>query len=200
MSLLVPGWNWLFPCFWVFRPLGIQAILCFLRESSKCVVQMQTREEGGGGDSQYGENFVFRNFLCCLHYSVAKLYTILCDPMNCSTPGFLSFSISCSLLELMSVKSVMASSHLILSVHSPLALNVSSMEDFSSQSALCITICKVFQYFGQSIAVSASVLPVDIQGWSPLELTGLISLRSCLKNNFISSNLNPFVVARSLTC
>ena len=31
---------------------------------------------------------------------------------------------------------------------------------------------------GQSIGASASVLPVNIQDWFPLELTGLISLQS----------------------
>ena len=27
-------------------------------------------------------------YLCCCWSSVAKLYPLLCDPMNCSTPGF----------------------------------------------------------------------------------------------------------------
>ena len=38
----------------------------------------------------------------------------LCDPMNCSTPGFLSFTNSQSLLKLMSIELVMPSNHLIL--------------------------------------------------------------------------------------
>ena len=36
------------------------------------------------------------------------------DPMNCSTPGFLSFTISWSLLKLMSIELMMLSHHLIL--------------------------------------------------------------------------------------
>ena len=41
-------------------------------------------------------------------------------------------------------------------------------------------ISRLFASGGQSIGVSAlaSVLPVNIQGWFPLELTGLISLQS----------------------
>ena len=48
---------------------------------------------------------------CC---SVAQSCPTLCDPMDCSTPGFLSFTISQSLLTLMSIESVMPSNHLIL--------------------------------------------------------------------------------------
>ena len=46
--------------------------------------------------------------------SVAKLCPALCDPVNCSTPGSLSITSSRSLLKLMSIESVMPSSHLIL--------------------------------------------------------------------------------------
>ena len=37
---------------------------------------------------------------------------------------------------------------------------------------------QIFTSHGQSIGASASVLPVNIQGWFPLGLTGLISLLS----------------------
>ena len=43
----------------------------------------------------------------------------------------------------------------------------------SSESALCI-----FASGCQSIGASASVLPINIQGWFPLGLIGLISLQS----------------------
>ena len=46
--------------------------------------------------------------------SAAQLCLTLCDPMDCSTPGFLSLTISQSLLKLMSIESVMPSNHLIL--------------------------------------------------------------------------------------
>ena len=48
---------------------------------------------------------------CC---SVAKSCLILCDPMDCSTPGFPVLTISWSLRILMSIESVMPSNHLIL--------------------------------------------------------------------------------------
>ena len=58
-----------------------------------------------------------------------------------------------------------------LSLPSPLALNLSSIRVFSSLTQL-------FTSGGQSIAASASVLPMNIRGWFPLGLTGLISLLS----------------------
>ena len=46
--------------------------------------------------------------------SVAQSCPTLCDPMNHSTPGLLSITNSWSSLKLMSIESVMPSSHLIL--------------------------------------------------------------------------------------
>ena len=85
----------------------------------------------------------------------------------------LSFTISWSLLKLMSIESVMSSNHLILCC--PLLLLPSifpSNRVFSHESALCI---KWPKYWSFSLA---SVLPMNIQDWFPLELTGLISLQS----------------------
>ena len=48
---------------------------------------------------------------CC---SFTQLCLTLCDPMNCSMPVLLSFTISQSLLKLMSIESVMLSNHFIL--------------------------------------------------------------------------------------
>ena len=78
-----------------------------------------------------------------------------------------------SLLKLRSIESVMPSNHLIL--HCPLFVLPSifpNIRVFSNES--------VFATGGQSIGAlgSASVLPVNIQGWFPLRLTGLISLLS----------------------
>ena len=86
---------------------------------------------------------------------------------------FLSFTISRSLLKLMSIESVMPSNHLIF-CH-PLLLLPSV---FLSIRAFPIT--QFFISGGQSIgaSTSVSVLPVNIQDWFPLGLTGLISLQS----------------------
>ena len=54
---------------------------------------------------------VFPPVLCC---SVAQLCLTICYPMDCSMPGFPSFTIFWSLLKFMSIESVMPSNHLIL--------------------------------------------------------------------------------------
>ena len=46
--------------------------------------------------------------------SLTQSGPVLCDPMDCSTSGFPVHHQSQSLLKLMSIKSVMASNHLIL--------------------------------------------------------------------------------------
>ena len=70
--------------------------------------------------------------------SVAQLCPTLCNPMDCSTPGF-PVTNSQSLPKLMSIESVMLSSHLILCC--PLLLLPSifpSIRVFSNKSALRI--------------------------------------------------------------
>ena len=78
-----------------------------------------------------------------------------------------------SLLKLMSLASVMPSNHHILC--RPLLLLPSippSLRVFSNESALPIRWPKYW------VSASASVLPVNIQGWFPLGWTGWISLKS----------------------
>ena len=110
---------------------------------------------------------------CCCS-SVAKSHLNLRDPLDCSTNQVsLSFTISQSLLKFMSIESVMSSKHLIL-CH-PLLLLPSifpGIRVFSSESALHIRWPK----YGAS--ASALILPMNIQDWFPLGLTGLISLLS----------------------
>ena len=79
---------------------------------------------------------------------------------------------SWSLLKLMSIELVMPSNHLILFCPLPLPSVFLSIRVFSSESALCIRWPKYW-------SVSFSIRPSkNIQGWFPLGLTGLISLRS----------------------
>ena len=90
----------------------------------------------------------------------------LCDPMDCSTPGFLSITNSWSLLKLMSIESVMPSNHLILC--RPLLLLPSiflSIRGFSNESVLCIRWPKYC-----SFSFSFSIIPSS-------EHSGLISFR-----------------------
>ena len=85
----------------------------------------------------------------------------------------LSFTISQSLLKLVSIVSMMPPNHLIL-CH-PLLLLPSIFP-----SIRVFSMSRLFASGGQSIgaSASASVLPMNIQGWFPLGLTGLISLQS----------------------
>ena len=86
------------------------------------------------------------NLHCC---SFTNSHPVLCDSMDCSTPGFLSFPISQCLFKLKSIESVMPSNHLILCPILLLLLSIfPSIQVFSNESVLCIR-C-------QSIGVSAS--------------------------------------------
>ena len=104
--------------------------------------------------------------------SVAQSCPTLCDFTDCSTPGLLSITNSQSLLKLMPIELVIPSNHLILCF--PLFLLPSIIPSIRVFST------KFFASGGQSIGVSASasVLPMNIQDWFPLRLTGLSSLQS----------------------
>ena len=98
---------------------------------------------------------------------------LFATPWIAACQASLSITNSRSLLKLMSIESVMPSSHLILC--RPLLFLPPippSIRVFSNELTLI--------WGGQSIGVSASasVLPVNIQDWSPLGWTGWISLQS----------------------
>ena len=101
--------------------------------------------------------------------SVAKSCLTLETPWTAAHQASLFFTISWSLLRRMSIESVMLSSHLML-CHPFLLLPsiFPSLRIFSDESAL---------HSGwPKYRASASVLPVNIQGWFPLGWTGWISL------------------------
>ena len=92
--------------------------------------------------------------------------------MDCCMPGFsLLFTISQSWLKLVSTELMMSSHHLIL-CH-PLS---SCLQSFPASGSFLLS--QLFSSGDQSFGASASVLPINIQGRFPLELTGLISLQS----------------------
>ena len=73
---------------------------------------------------------------CCL---VAQLHLTLCEPVDCSTPGFPILHHSQSLLKLMCIESVMPSHHLILCWLLLLLPSIfPSIRVFSNESALHI--------------------------------------------------------------
>ena len=93
-------------------------------------------------------------------------------PWTVALQASLSFIISQSLLKFMSVESVMPSNYLIPCC--PLLLLPSifpSIRDFSNELAL-------IKWSSIGASVSASVLPMNIQGWFLLGLAGLILLQS----------------------
>ena len=109
------------------------------------------------------ENYSPRYFL---------LFTwLLATPWTAACQASLSFTISQTLLNLMSIESVMLCNHLILCL--PL-LFLSSI----FPSIRVFPVSQLFTSGGQSIgaSASASVLSMNILDWSPLGLTGLISL------------------------
>ena len=86
--------------------------------------------------------------------SVTQLCLTLCDPIDCSIPGFPVHHQLWSLLKLMSIKSVMTSNHLILCC--PLLLtpsNSASIRVFSKELALSIRWSKYWRF---SFSISPS--------------------------------------------
>ena len=100
----------------------------------------------------------------------------LCDPMNRSTPGL---PVHHHLPEFTQthvhrVSDAIQPSHPLSSPSPPaFSIRVSSPPFPASGS---FPMSQLFASGGQSIRASASVLPMNIQGWRPLRLTGLISL------------------------
>ena len=116
-------------------------------------------------------------FQICYGSSVQLSHSVVltvCDPMDCSTPGF---PVHYQLPELTQthvhrVGDAIQPSH-PLSSPSPTTLNLSLHQDFLQWVSF-------FASGGQSIGVSASasVLPMNIQDWFSLGWTGWISLQS----------------------
>ena len=81
---------------------------------------------------------------------------LFATPWTAACLASLSFTMSWSLLKLMSVDSAMPSNYLILSSPSPLAFNLSQKRSFPMS--------QLFASGGQSIGASASFLPMNFQG------------------------------------
>ena len=102
-------------------------------------------------------------------------HTVLCDSLwphglqHSRTPFPWPSPRACS--KLMSIESVMPSNHLIL-CHPRLLLP----SIFPASGSFLMS--QLFTSGGQSIRASASALPMNIQDWFSLGLTGLISLQS----------------------
>ena len=105
--------------------------------------------------------------------SAAQSCPNICDHMDCSVPGFPVHHQLPELAQTHVHQLVMPSKHSIL--YCPLHLLPSifpSIRIFSNELALCIRWPKDWSW------ASISVLPMNINGWMHLGLTGLISLLS----------------------
>ena len=105
---------------------------------------------------------------CCCCCSVAQLCPTLCVPMDCSTSG----------LPVLHYLPKFAQIH----VH-PAISSSDALFSFCPQSLPASGTCPMSQQFASDdqktgASASASDVPVNIQGWSCLRLTGLISLLS----------------------
>ena len=105
-------------------------------------------------------------------------------PWTAACQVSLSLTISWSLPKFMSIESVIPSSHHILC-----CLLLFCLQSFPASGSFPMS-C-LFSSGGQSIgaSASASVLSMNIQGWCPLGLTGLISL---LSKRLSGSSLAPY--------
>ena len=148
-------------------------LLCFYKSKLSVIISKRFYFSINDKDWQIrlkrqNPNTCFKYYCCCW---VIKSCLTLWDSMNCSTLGL---SVYHQLLELAPAhvrESVIPSNHLI------------SVAPFSSYSQTfpasgCFPKSQLFTLGGRRIGPSASVLPMNIHGWFPLGLTGLISLLS----------------------
>ena len=103
-------------------------------------------------------------------HSLSRVW--LCSPMDCSMPAF---PVHHQLLEFTQTRV-----HRVCPCHPTIS---SSVVPFSScpqslPASWSFLVSQPFTSGGQSIGVSASVLPVNTQDWTPLGWTGWISLQS----------------------
>ena len=117
----------------------------------------------------YPESLGQDYYCCCC--SVTQSCPTLCDPMDCGTPGF-------PVLHCLPVcsNSCPLSRWCHLTISSSVSLFSSCLQSFPAS----FPVNWLFASGGRSIraSASASVLPVNIQGWFPLGLIGLNSLLS----------------------
>ena len=138
----------------------------------------------GKGEREWADRQADRRHL--LLFVVIQLLNhvwLIATPWTAARQAPLSLTISWSLLKFMSIESVMLSNHLILC--RPLLLP----SIFPASGSFLMS--QLFASGGQSTgaSVSASVLPVNIQGWLPFWFSGLISLLSKGLSRVFSSTI-----------
>ena len=136
------------------------------------------------------DKILFLLACCC---SVAKSYSTLHNPMDCSTLGFpvLHHLSEFAQVFVHCITNAIKTSH-PLSPSSPFAFNLSQHQSLFQWVGCSQQVAKYWS------SASASVLPMNIQGWFPLRLTDLISvnlrsrvqgtLKILLRHNLKASN------------
>ena len=120
----------------------------------------------------------------CVSGVVVQSCLTLNDPWTAACQAPQSFTVSWSLLEFMSIESVTLSNL----ISSSAALFSFYLQCFPPSGSFPMG--QLFASRGQRIGASASVL-MNIQGWFPLRLTGLISLQSKGLSRVFSSTTVP---------
>ena len=117
------------------------------------------------------ENYI-NSFAQVQFSSFAQSCLTLCNPMDCSRPGL---PVHHQLPEF-----IQTHVHWVSDAIQPYDLLAPSSPTFNLSQHQGLFKCQLFTWGGQSIgvSVSASVLPMNTQDWSPLEWTGWISLQS----------------------
>ena len=111
---------------------------------------------------------------------------LFATPWTATRQASLSFTISWSLLRLMSIELVMPSNYLVLCC--PFS---SCLQSFPASEYFPMH--QLFALGGQRIGPSASIFPMNIQHWFPLGWTGLISLQSKGLSWVFSNTTVPFL-------
>ena len=113
--------------------------------------------------------------------SVAQACLTLCNPIDCSTPGFPVHHQLPGLLKLMSIKSLMPFRHLILCQPLLLPSIFPSIRVFSSELVLCIRWPKYWS-FGFSFSISPSN---EYSGLNPFRMDwlDLLAVQGTLKSS-----------------
>ena len=119
---------------------------------------------------------LFHKLLCvcvcvCVFSSVAQSCLTPCDPMDCSTPGFLVYHQLSELALVHRVSVAIQPSHPVFPF--------SCLQSFPASGSFQIS--QFFTSSGQSIGVSASVLPKNIQFPYSMDLLDFLAVQGALK-------------------
>ena len=139
------------------------------------MVKIHKSEQLAGKQLAFKNKFWYEIIKMSQFSSVTQSCPTLCNPMDCSTPGFPVHHQLPELAQILSIESVMPSNHVILCcplilLPYPPAFNLSQHQSLF-QWMSSHQMAKVLEFQFQH------VLPMNTQDWSSLGWTGLISSR-----------------------